>query len=63
MMMHHMSHVRKDINKKIENSTFSQTSDALEQMRTNFLITDKNVAEKIKSGEYINVENKFGIRI
>lgn len=63
LVMHHMSHVRRDINKKIENSTMSQTSDALEQMRTNFLITDKKVAEKLKSGEYINVENKFGIRI
>ena len=63
VVMHHMKHVRRDINKKVENSTISQTTERAESFKKSVNSAIHNIELKIKSGEYIIVKNKFGIRI
>ena len=61
--MHHMTHIRRDINKKVENSTISQTNERANNLKKSVNSAIHNIESKIKSGEYIIVKNKFGIRI
>lgn len=63
IVMHHMTHVRRDINKKVENSTISQTTDGAENLKKSFNSAIQNISQKLESGEYITVKNQFGIRI
>ena len=63
IVMHHMTHVRKDINKKVENSTISQTTDGAENLKKSFNSAIQNIPQKLESGEYITVKNQFGIKI
>jgi len=63
IVMHHMAHVRKDINKKVENSSMSQTASGAKMIKQNYVKALTDIPEKIKSGEYIEVKNQFGIKI
>lgn len=63
IVMHHMTHVRKDINKKVANSTISQNKQSAKELKEKFDSVRHNIPDKIKSGEYIMVKNKFDIEI
>ena len=63
IVMHHMKYVRCDINKKVENSTISQTAERATELQKKVNSALCNITAKIKSGEYITVKNQFGIRI
>lgn len=63
VIMHHMTHVRKDINKKIENSTISQSVERSTELKKSVNLALCNIPVKIKSGMYITVKNQFGIKI
>lgn len=63
IVMHHMTHVRRDINKKVENSTISQTTDGAENLKKSFNSAIQNIPQKLESGEYITVKNQFNIHI
>lgn len=63
LAMHHMKHVRKDINKKIDNSTLSCSKSAHQTMKDRYILSDKEINNRISQGFYIPVENKFNIEI
>lgn len=63
IVMHHMTHVRCDINKKVENSTISQTTERAKELKQTYATATRDISQKIKSGEYITVKNQFGIKI
>ena len=63
VIMHHMTHVRRDMNKKVENSTISQTAERAKELKQTYATAMRDISQKIKSGKYITVTNKFGIRI
>ena len=63
VVMHHMGHIRKNIDRKIINSTFSQTKENSKLLKSRYNMVVSDVPKKIKSGEYILVKNQFGIKI
>ncbi len=63
VVMHHMLHVRKNIIKKIENSSFASTESGKQIMQDSYLIPDDKLTELINQGHYIPVPNKFDIQI
>jgi len=63
IVMHHMKHVRRDIAKKINNSSFGQISQKQQVLQKMYLLTDDDVDKKLKNSEFIKVPNKFEIKL
>lgn len=63
IVMHHMKHVRRSITKKIDNSSFGQMPEKQQVLKKMYLLTDDDVAKKLKTSEFIRVPNKFGIKL
>ena len=61
IVMHHMKHVRKDIEKKIKNSSANQSSADERDLNRKYIITDIDTG--LKTGKYVRVENQFEIEI
>ena len=63
IVMHHMTHVRKDIIKKITNSSANQTIENKKTLQTRYLLEGADIKAKLESGDIIKVDNKFRIEI
>ena len=63
VVMHHMTCVRKNLNQKIENSTVCQQEQITQKIKQHYRSALTNVQTKIKSGDYVQVPNKFKIKL
>ena len=61
IVMHHMRHVRKDIMKKVQNSSLNQNKREEQKLVKEYINTD--IKSGLKSGKFIKTDNKFNIKI
>lgn len=61
IVMHHMRHVRKDIKKKVLNSSLNQSKESNSNLMKEYLNID--VKSGLKSGIFIETNNNFKIKI
>jgi hypothetical protein len=61
--MHHFSGVRKDLNRKIENSSALQNPQMVQRHKERVCAARQTLDEKVIAGDYVRVENRFGIHL
>lgn len=63
IVMHHMTHVRKNIVKKVENSSTNQYAQQSCALKERYLLDSATISERVKSGECVQVPNQFNIKV
>ena len=61
--MHHFSGVRKNLDRKIENSSALQNPQMAQLHKERMHAERRVLAEKVIAGDYVRVENRFGIHL